>query len=612
MKIDCYKFLIGIITVAIISSGVFFLPAKRAEAFWGIGDISFDPSVFTQATITAGTDIKTWVMDFVLKPIAWQAANMMIERMTNDTVNWINNGFKGPNGETGPLFVTNPGDFLKDAADQASGIFFNEFRLTKICLPFRVRVELALRIQQPFQQRMWCTLSQVVENIGAFENNFLAGGWAGWLAMTTQPQNNIYGAYLESADELIRRQQQAQSYATLETSWGSGFISKKGECLEWAELPPGDVGPPVCLRYETITPGSVIQGRLNTALGADFGRLEVADDIDEVIGALFSQLFKKLINTGLRSMSGGGGGGGGGGGIPSSCGSASGICTSFDICMTLGEATSSLPILYDFAEANKDQFHDNENLEYDSDVNMWNRRVQRADSAIQNLTDSIAGFRDPRWDKVEIQLSKAAYYFDAVTMSLAKNADLDLDEDLDVDDPPVQGATGLVRVTGLTIDYLELLEQAIGNCANPDTTKFGTIPDPDWGFGTSDGDGGGGVCKDPGGSTANYSGDLEAAIDAVIADNPNGIADAPNTKENSFTFLNYVAEELQSNGFNATTNVKNGNDNPNSGDLIAVWRPSDTKVERYDAVISVGAGDRPMRDAATAGFTGDILLSCVF
>lgn len=123
--------------------------------------------------------------------------------------------------------------------------------------------------------------------------------------------------------------------------------------------------------------------------------------------------------------------------------------------------------------------------------------------------------------------------------------------------------------------------------------------------------GGGGSCADPGNTAANYEEDLWSAINAVIADNPDGIADAPNTTDNSFTFLVFVIQELQSAGFIAATNILNGNNNPNTGDLIAVWRSADSVVERYDAISNAGAGDMPMRDAATVQYTGDIPLSCV-
>ena len=128
--------------------------------------------------------------------------------------------------------------------------------------------------------------------------------------------------------------------------------------------------------------------------------------------------------------------------------------------------------------------------------------------------------------------------------------------------------------------------------------------------GENNGDGGDGFCSDQGG-TPNYEGNLDIAINTVITDNPDGIADALNTTANSFTFLNLVAQELQSAGFNATTSVLNGNDNPNNGDLIAVWTSGDPTMERYDAVIAAGDANRTIRQAAQSNYTGDIPLSCV-
>ena len=151
---------------------------------------------------------------------------------------------------------------------------------------------------------------------------------------------------------------------------------------------------------------------------------------------------------------------------------------------------------------------------------------------------------------------------------------------------------------------------------NPDLVggKFtlpglGTSPTGGGGGGGGGSGGGTGVCRNAGGS-ANYAGALRGALDAVINANPGGIANQPNTEANGFTFLDYVSKELQSTGFNATTNVKNGNDNPNQGDLIAVWRSGDTAVERYDAIRDSGKANLPLENSTVTDYTGDIPLSC--
>ena len=135
----------------------------------------------------------------------------------------------------------------------------------------------------------------------------------------------------------------------------------------------------------------------------------------------------------------------------------------------------------------------------------------------------------------------------------------------------------------------------------------GVTPPPPGGGG---GGGGGGTCSDQGG-TANYQSNLRSALNAVITNNPDGIADQLNTRDNSFTFLGHVVQELQSAGFNATTAVLNGNGNSNSGDLIAVWQSGDSTIERYDAIIGVGDANRLLRNATQTDFTGDIPFSCI-
>jgi hypothetical protein len=104
----------------------------------------------------------------------------------------------------------------------------------------------------------------------------------------------------------------------------------------------------------------------------------------------------------------------------------------------------------------------------------------------------------------------------------------------------------------------------------------------------------------------NYEDDLQSAMDEVVATNPGGVADEPNTEDGSRAFLAEVVAVLQSRGLNASADVLNGNGNPNTGDLIAVWGPGEPMAERYDAVESVGAGDRSMADAITTQYVGTV------
>ena len=155
--------------------------------------------------------------------LAWTAASLFIQKIVDSTVDWINNGFNG-----GPFFVTNFGDFIEDAADQASGLVLEKLKLTGLCYDFAPRLEFNLGAERktPMEERMRCTISRVIDNIEDFQRDFANGGWAGWIAITA-PQNNIYGAYLGVSGEIARAIDKATHEAQTDAEWGKGFLSFK-------------------------------------------------------------------------------------------------------------------------------------------------------------------------------------------------------------------------------------------------------------------------------------------------------------------------------------------------------------------------------------------------
>jgi len=57
---------------------------------------------------------------------------------------------------------------------------------------------------------------------------------------------------------------------------------------------------------EIVTPGSVINEQLGKALGSTYAQLEAADELNEIINALFVQMVSKVFTSvqgGLRSLS---------------------------------------------------------------------------------------------------------------------------------------------------------------------------------------------------------------------------------------------------------------------------------------------------------------------
>jgi len=227
-------------------------------------------------------------------------AKTTIRQITTSTVNWINNGFQG-----GPAYVTDVRGFLLDLADAQTANFIEGTALELLCSPWRMDIKIALSLPSAgFREDVRCTLSDIVANIDDFINgDFSQGGWAGWIELTTQ--NNPYRDYLTSASELNARIEQAQGEEMKLLDWGNGFLSYK-KCEEGPRPTTQGGGPGAPVNCKIVTPGSVIESQLANVLGSGVRQLELADEFNEIVNALMSQLIVRVFNSannGLRGLS---------------------------------------------------------------------------------------------------------------------------------------------------------------------------------------------------------------------------------------------------------------------------------------------------------------------
>lgn len=309
------------LSLAIIFSATFApishtLQVQRAEAILveDLVDLGFDIKTSIEQTINTISSLanewfggQEWLKETVLDAIAWQLANAVLKEMIKSVTKWVNSGFKGS-----PAFVSDFEGFITDVADKAAGNFIYGNGLQGLCSPFKFDIKLALHTQyeQTRDYKAQCTLSSVVNNMENFFNgDFLEGGWDGWYKVTMEPQNNPYGSLLETSGQLSLKIQGAQTKELSILNFGNGFMSMRD---------------PNCTNNETIedpntcpivTPGNVIQTQLNETLNIPAGRLQVADEINELIGALFSQLVSQALSGagGLLGLTESGYGGNSGG-----------------------------------------------------------------------------------------------------------------------------------------------------------------------------------------------------------------------------------------------------------------------------------------------------------
>lgn len=371
------KTLSRIILVTLLLPIFYFSQPQKTEAFWptfdiggvfqqtitAIGTTAATPVTVATQPVTAVSTAATTVLTgadhlkkFVLDPIAYGIAKMIIKQLTAQTVNWINSGFKG-----NPAFVTDPNQFFMDVGDKMAAQVLSNTSLSRLCTPFRaqVRIAVAKNYLNESDNMGYCSLGRIADNFDNFTNNFSSGGWDAFFSVTQNSQNNPYGSYMNTKNQVnidvagvgVKYQKQLEQ--------GNGFLSfekcKPGteqkpvaavngsgqlnttptlssECKVLNTEPAMVNGIPVanyqmCKEYypvreevidsglavgdckpgdkETVTPGSVINTQLQKVLGSGVTQLELANSINQVVSALMTQLFQQVvggIGKGLRGV----------------------------------------------------------------------------------------------------------------------------------------------------------------------------------------------------------------------------------------------------------------------------------------------------------------------
>lgn len=289
----------------------------------------------TQNVLTGGSANALSFNNCILRPIGKIIIITLIRNIGSSIVNWVNSGFQG-----NPTFITDFEGMLTDTADQAIGTFIEGSDLGFLCndFGFQIRIALALKYSQPFREQARCTLSDIGENISTNGGR----GWDNLLAISTEPQNNVYGAYFIAETELAQRAAKAVGIKEKRVAIGQGFLDfetcDRYETTDEVNKRLGTVttgtGGVVtgggtfnttvtsqnansfvdpksnqvttqtgtnqsanaqCLQKTTKTPGTVIAGKINSTFAQGDIQQAVAQEIDQVIAATLNQLAQKVI-----------------------------------------------------------------------------------------------------------------------------------------------------------------------------------------------------------------------------------------------------------------------------------------------------------------------------
>ncbi|HYD93035.1 MAG TPA: hypothetical protein VEB18_01085 [Candidatus Paceibacterota bacterium] len=296
-----------VLAVLVLSGSA--LAPREAKAQWAVADFANT----IQNTLSAIFDEQITVKEFVLDPLARMAAQRAIESVAKTTINWMNSGFDGS-----PAFVTNLRRDLQLLADQVADDFLGELGAEgAITSPFRDRLIDSIRdsyrrrtAQNSFFINNRFTLDETAIDAEAFLTQGFGqdrGGLRAWVAAWGDSQNNFFGAFRTTESELGRRVGSAEDSRRTQLDWSRGLFSPCSEPEEPAtggaaegegeteltQSPPG--GSADC---ETTTLGSIAIDRLTEVTGADIESLISADELDEVLVGLLTQLMNQMFEDG--------------------------------------------------------------------------------------------------------------------------------------------------------------------------------------------------------------------------------------------------------------------------------------------------------------------------
>lgn len=249
------------------------------------------PQISQAQWVDVANTPKEYGLDFA----ASVAQKIVLKKLTAQTVNWINSGFKG-----NPAFISDPQQFFLETADGIASTYLSDTALNQLCAPFKAKVRIAL-VKNYLREgdNYSCTLRTLKNNYNAFMNDFDQGGWDGWFEVTQTSGGNPFSAYFIAENQLLKRITKDKEEKEKELDRGSGFLSYK-KCKEGTTGNDGKCTPE---NMETVTPGSVINDSLSNALGSGWKQLEAADELNEVVSALVVQLMSTLLDKGLSSLS---------------------------------------------------------------------------------------------------------------------------------------------------------------------------------------------------------------------------------------------------------------------------------------------------------------------
>jgi|GEM_PF-2812971 len=183
----------------------------------------------TKAYQTLSTAFDAWsksdsIMSKVSYALMYITINIMLTRMTQNIVGWLDGGAKGS-----PKIFQDFGQDFEDAIDLAGGAVIGGLlglNNGELCDPNFLKVRLTIGLDElrapTFAEKFKCSFTGGIKNIQAFKEDFTAGGWKSWVRFGRSENNNL-GNYLTAQREIQKEQIKKTREVQAQVISGSGL-----------------------------------------------------------------------------------------------------------------------------------------------------------------------------------------------------------------------------------------------------------------------------------------------------------------------------------------------------------------------------------------------------
>jgi hypothetical protein len=307
------------LAIALMTSSFGLQPAKVQAQVGPV--LTADLAAIAELGYISGVKTSELTITSVLNGLVWAAAGAVVQGMTRSLVNWINSGFEGS-----PAFATDIENELRGWTDGIVDRFIERAFANiareigeaidgidiggNLNLPFRISIVNDARYSYYqktsstyFQQRLRPTLGNCSSNPSAFlGGDFNEGGWTAWFC-AIEEQNNPYGFRQLVQGQLNAEVAAGRQERETEILIGDGFLGFR-RCTDGssagastggaANLSSGSkqTGPNCTI----ATPGSLARDAAPESMRVAFDRLNLADSINEIAGALISQIVGQMFS----------------------------------------------------------------------------------------------------------------------------------------------------------------------------------------------------------------------------------------------------------------------------------------------------------------------------